>query len=284
MRLTPAVFFALYILYVKATYLDQSRAQEVTLLSYAAYCDAPQVKSWSCFWCKYHQDIFQSPVVTQIKVFQNESIFGFVGLTVDQIVVVFRGTVKASLANWLTDLTYRQTVPFHNGIIGAEAHDGFVEGYQDVQEQVRAAVDAFTKQYPKRPILFTGHSLGAALATLAAVDTKLTKRYSNPTLLWTLGSPRVGNTALALYIDTNFPEAVRMTNRFDPVPRLPLVSMSYLHAGREYYSRNSTVVFERCNLPKNGDEDPNCIDGSWPWQISLEDHLHYMGLNKHLAC
>lgn len=79
--------------------------------------------------------------------FQANGIFGYAGTTADQsesivtfhqpfsmltsstVVVVFRGTLRQSLSNWLTDLTYDQVVPFHEQIIGAKAHDGFVEGY-----------------------------------------------------------------------------------------------------------------------------------------------------------
>jgi predicted lipase len=41
--------------------------------------------------------------------------------------------------------------------------------------------------------LFTGHSLGGALATLAALDVKRQINPSNTVYFYTYGCPRVGN-------------------------------------------------------------------------------------------
>lgn len=49
-------------------------------------------------------------------------------------------------------------------------------------------------KYPTSSILVTGHSLGAALATVAAYDAKIA--FPNKDIyVYNMGSPRVGNTA-----------------------------------------------------------------------------------------
>lgn len=69
------------------------------------------------------------------------------------------------------------------------------------------------------PLYVTGHSLGGAIATLTAYHA-LT--YHDPVYLYTFGSPRVGNTALAQNIDHQLPiRAYRCVHRIDIVPRIP---------------------------------------------------------------
>lgn len=71
-------------------------------------------------------------------------------------------------------------------------HLGFYKGYANIQEQLLTAINIELWRHSNASILVTGHSLGGALATLAAVDIKL----HMPSLqvdFYTLGSPRVGN-------------------------------------------------------------------------------------------
>ena len=51
-------------------------------------------------------------------------------------------------------------------------HDGFQEAYEGLREEVISAVRAYLAEYPTATIQVTGHSLGAAIATLAALDIK----------------------------------------------------------------------------------------------------------------
>lgn len=99
------------------------------------------------------------------------------GLTV----VAFRGTESDKFEDLVSDLS---TLPVaHPG--GGRVHRGFWRAYEPIRERLAALVaprDA--------TLLITGHSLGAALATLAAADL-------TPAKLVTFGSPRVGDAAFA---------------------------------------------------------------------------------------
>ena len=66
----------------------------------------------------------------------------------------------------------------------------------------------------------TGHSLGAALAEIAALD--LAATVVMPTSLYTFGCPRVGDDTWYKYFDTALTgEHYRVTHYADPVPHLP---------------------------------------------------------------
>ena len=73
----------------------------------------------------------------------------------------------------------------------------------------------------KRKIWMTGHSLGAALATLAA------DRYGNVQGVYTFGSPRVGDGAFKKNFEV---EAYRIVNNKDIVTRVPPPGR-YKHVG-----------------------------------------------------
>ena len=75
----------------------------------------------------------------------------------------------------------------------------------------------------------TGHSLGGALANLAALEIK----KENPAVevcCYTYGAPRVGNVAFASMCDAAF-ESWSVINDDDPVPRVPY--FTYKRAGQQ---------------------------------------------------
>lgn len=73
--------------------------------------------------------------------------------------------------------------------------------------------------------------LGAAIASLAAADLR-TQNYN--AILYAYAAPRVANKPLAKFI-TDQGNNYRFTHRDDPVPKLPLLTMGYVHISPEYY-------------------------------------------------
>uniref|UniRef100_A0AC34QN24 Fungal lipase-like domain-containing protein n=1 Tax=Panagrolaimus sp. JU765 TaxID=591449 RepID=A0AC34QN24_9BILA len=82
-----------------------------------------------------------------------------------------------------------------------------------------ALVDAKYKDYS---VTFTGHSLGGALASLAALKTVLKEvRPANQIRLMTFGQPRVGNVELARKHNELIPNSFRVVHAMDIIPHSP---------------------------------------------------------------
>lgn len=81
------------------------------------------------------------------------------------------------------------------GVSGFQVATGFYSVYQSLQGQLSSAITQL-RLGPAAGynVVITGHSLGAALATLAAVDmTCGTGVNSKPITVYNYGSPRIGN-------------------------------------------------------------------------------------------
>jgi len=118
---------------------------------------------------------------------------------------------------------------------GGSVHTGFAKALA----QIRPALDDAVKAM-QLPILFTGHSLGAALATLAA---SLYGPTTDGYALYTFGSPRVGNPGFAGTLDGLTVQ--RYVDCCDLVTRVPLPEMGYIHvAAPHYIDRNGLITVD----------------------------------------
>ena len=83
-----------------------------------------------------------------------------------------------------------------------------------------AKVKALSLVHSNSIVIIIGHSLGGALATLAAVD--LVPRLDIRSILITYGSPRVGNKQFSEYVDKNLHGLnLRVTLKNDVVTVIP---------------------------------------------------------------
>ena len=119
-------------------------------------------------------------------------------------VVVFRGTEKDK-KDIETDLNAR----FYESESG-KVHIGFKVAFDQVAEELRAAL-VLVKNCQ---VFLTGHSLGGALAIIAAREL----RVANGGACYTFGSPKVGSDEFG---DAIKMPIYRVVNAFDPVPRMP---------------------------------------------------------------
>lgn len=101
-------------------------------------------------------------------------------------------------------------------IYGGEIHLGFAL----LMEKILSETQFIIKQLNPSKICLTGHSLGGALATLAAY--RLREQNSSISYsVYTFGAPRVGDSAFASrYKDYEIPH-FRIENKNDIVPHLP---------------------------------------------------------------
>ena len=119
-------------------------------------------------------------------------------------ILAFRGT-EASFGDIKTDLNARFIYRGKQKI-----HNGFLKAFQVVESQIRSAL----REHPEHKLYITGHSLGGALAIVAAHEINSDALAA----CYTFGSPRVGN--LEFGEDIKAP-IYRLVNAADLVPRVP---------------------------------------------------------------
>lgn len=122
---------------------------------------------------------------------------------------------------------------------GGKVHKGFLKGLDSVWDQVQSRLASL--KGTDKSLFITGHSLGAAIATLAAARITMTPALAEvrPNLhgLYTIGSPMVGNLDFAKKFtaavgEQPFP-VVRIRNHNDIVTRTP--GAIYQHVGSSFY-------------------------------------------------
>eukprot|EP00931_Biecheleriopsis_adriatica_P047494 TRINITY_DN27387_c0_g3_i1.p1 TRINITY_DN27387_c0_g3~~TRINITY_DN27387_c0_g3_i1.p1 ORF type:complete len:513 (+),score=65.62 TRINITY_DN27387_c0_g3_i1:49-1539(+) len=124
---------------------------------------------------------------------------------------------------------------------GCQVVDGFWKVWNGVRGKAsRVLLDSgCVPGGPRGRVLLTGHSLGAAVATIA-MYTLQAQGYSVG-LSYNFESPRVGNDAFQSSFDKLFNRSValyRITRLRDPVPHLPPMAL-YRHVGSEVYFQHA---------------------------------------------
>ncbi len=160
---------------------------------------------------------------------------GFVIWNSAHVIVALRGT-EGKLSDIQTDLAAKPRVWMFDGTFdargnaagrrGLQTHTGFCRAFESVREQLSNALGKATADSPTKPIFLTGHSLGAALACLAACYLLDHPRFGrHPIQLYNFAQPRVGNAAFArhYWIERTNPrfQYFRMAHMFDPVTMVP---------------------------------------------------------------
>jgi hypothetical protein len=170
----------------------------------------------------------------------------YAGQSDQSVVVAFRGseapTTLDGLKDWLlTNANNYLILPegragtdFAAAGVGARFHRGFLEALEKVWEPLFAVVDrALTTK--ERPLWITGHSLGGALALLAAW--RFQRNFIEVHEVVTFGAPMIGNDAAAKAFERVFPAKIfRYVDLEDAVPHLPSVSLlanAYTHCLNE---------------------------------------------------
>lgn len=140
----------------------------------------------------------------------------------------FRGTEPDRLSDLATDL---KAHPVTWSESAGRVHAGFAHAARAVLPQVRdwLAGDAAGRD----ALLLTGHSLGAALATLAASVLK-------PAFLFTIGSPRVGDATFAATVAAI--DGARIVDCCDAITRVPPSLTVYTHIRAETYITRDGVA------------------------------------------
>lgn len=260
------------------------RAMFFLHLSNAAYCDKGTIDDWSCPPCTRATSAEGSMQSWQGKTFTDAATSGQVfvgaaqcgGVSKDgYIVVSFRGTLD--LGGLMKDLQFFKTTAYPK-CDGCEVHGGFYSSWQALQKDVVDEVKRLRGLQPSASIFVTGHSLGAALAVLAATELHYSQGLKIEAV-FTFGLPRVGNKAFKNFYSKASPVSWRVTHLQDPVPHLPPRTMDFFHSKTEvwYHSSSNATLYRECD---SSGEDASCSDSVFPigYPGVPTDHLEYLGI------
>jgi hypothetical protein len=142
--------------------------------------------------------------------------------------VTFAGSDPLKFEDWITNFNARQSA---DGV-----HQGFKDVIQTVWPKIEPAIKRGSAAGPA--LFFTGHSLGGALAIVAAERAALEFKIQ-PTVVYTYGSPRTGGTE---FFDSYKPllgdSTYRLIDGDDLVPTVPAAQPGgYLHVGQSIQCR-----------------------------------------------
>ena len=180
---------------------------QMAKLAEAAYLDKKEA-----------QALKQSLGYTGHKFFEHDGAQAHAFWNKEEYVLAFRGTEPDEITDLLADLNAIPRGAMTHGLV----HSGF---RGELDKLWDAVVAHHGKGHQNKKLFITGHSLGAAMATIA------TSRFEEDCKveqLTTFGSPRVGTRKFVKNIETPH---VRFVNNNDIVTKVPLFIMGYKHHG-----------------------------------------------------
>ncbi|KAH9167547.1 alpha/beta-hydrolase [Lactarius sanguifluus] len=175
-----------------------------------------------------------------------------------EIVIAFRGSHE--LADVLTDGNLVLAPLVSRGVEDNTAcvHAGFLVSYNSVRSVVLHAVREQLEAFPGYGVVLAGHSLGGALASLAALSVKSNFPWV-AVRLFTFGQPRTGDAEFADLLEAivGRDNIFRAVHTWDGVPTVIPEYLGYRHHANEYWQFQEPPNMTTVRLCE-GQEDPEC--------------------------
>lgn len=150
---------------------------------------------------------------------------GILGERANAVILAFAGTDPGVWETLATDINLRLDQR-------TDTHIGFQAALDAATPEIQRAI-AMSQQTSK-PLYIAGHSLGAALAVLAA--NYAASQGAPPKAVYTFGMPRAGGVRFQAAYNGNAslgPVTYRLVHGLDVVTRIPMSTLGYRHVGRE---------------------------------------------------
>jgi triacylglycerol lipase len=171
---------------------------------------------------------------------------GIIAERPDAVILAFAGTDPGIWKNLVTDGEFRRD-PQTN------VHQGFQKAATSADARIKQAAQLSLQK--KKPLFIAGHSLGAALAALAALVAG--KEGAEPRAVYTYGMPRTGGDKFRQGYDQRLgPKTFRLVYGIDLVARVPMSILGYRHVGRVLMCDEGAKFDPAKPLSPLGSDDP----------------------------
>jgi triacylglycerol lipase len=169
---------------------------------------------------------------------------GLIGERPGAVILAFAGTDPGIWQNLVTDFT-----PLPQA--GSDIHDGFRVAAEAAHLQIDRAIQLCRQS--GNPLFVTGHSLGAALAALAAV--RAANAGIPPRAIYTFGMPRVGGPQFGASYGDLGKVTYRLVHGIDLVTRVPPSSPGEFHHVGHLLQCAAGAKFDKAQLLAETDSD-----------------------------
>jgi triacylglycerol lipase len=166
-------------------------------------------------------------------------------------IISFAGTDPLKIEDWITDFT---AAPSATGL-----HEGFAEAVDAVWPKIEEIIKA--RPASEQPAFFTGHSMGGALAIIAA-ERAMRELNVRSTAVYTFGSPRTGG---AEFFDHYTPQlgdsTFRLVHGGDIVATVPASQpIDFRHVGRAIQCRTGGIFDAATRIMPREDNEPEFLE------------------------
>jgi len=255
-----------------ADYDDPIARYKFWPMASAAYSDNPA----QCVSDNFAHAQFKNQYTVVCDDIQNKTCSGFTAVSINDkaIILSFRGDADTSQV--LDEIIEELFDPLSPFVAGGAVGKYFLDAFNAVWNAgMKNDFLALKNQHTSYEVWVTGHSLGGAMAALAATSiSKLGYMTPAKIKLITFGEPRVGNVDFAATVDSLVPYTFRVTHAFDMFVQLPQQGgdQGYQHHKAEIWYDNNMAV-GAAYVVCDEDEGAGCSDG-FP-AFSLDNHHFY---------
>ena len=291
---------------INAAY-DEQRAKDYLYSSALAYCPPEDVMNDKC---NAAGDSTKSAGIEPVYAFDNDNkkdpiYMSFLERKVNkEIIFAFSGSITyTQIVDEITD-SLPKDYDIHD-VKSAKVFDFFYKNYVEyMRNQYLSLLNEVVqdKKYKNFRIVFTGHSLGGALAIHSAADGIFEGLLDNHKIsIFTYGQPRVGNKIFMDSFLGKVDEYYRLTHNKDIVAHLPpcvpnfhhgcvesgILPVYPYHGPREVFYSKDMKSHKLCSATEG--EDSSCSNQVITGDLSrnkdnmnlgnIDEHKHYFGID-----
>jgi predicted lipase len=261
----------------------QNELRIVNRLAAASYCNNIfTTNTFSCGWSCTGEATGTQLIATSRDTLSGGAAFVAVNHGTRLIFVSFRGSdnIQDWIINtnfWKSTGDYAVKAPEFLPALPAESrvHAGFELQYLRIRDRLLTPTVNLARQYPTYRIMFVGHSLGGALATLGSAEFVVRNGFGDRVALYTLGAPRVGNQKFVDFI-TGLPFAsriFRIHRKGDPISFFPPRWLGYQHTFQMYQIQDNKTL-TMCQNEPGSSESLSCLS-NLPLADPARHHDYY---------